>query len=215
MAKKTTEKPGTAAGTAVITEPDISGNEHGNAPAEEREGSRKHTEPARLDPVTGLNSARTGLAVAVNLLSQNTGNMFFSAAISIVNFYTLLQQYGQIFCDSLLEETAIIIRRIIPEDYIIYRGGTDEFIVLMRTENRSEVKKLMSLIINEIEEIYGDSDALCIECAAGVHCFTAGEPSELSIRKTQIAAATARKFREKYSGLVFLDEADDDDINLP
>ena len=204
MAKKTADTQ-TAAGTAIIAEPRVSENRY----------SRRNSETMRLDPITGLNSARTGLAIAVNLLTENIGRTFFSTAVSIVNFYFLRQQYGQIFCDSVLEEAAVIIRRIIPEEYLIYRGGADEFIILMQTESRSEVKELMTLIIKEIEEICGESGEIHIECAVGVHCFTAGEPSELSIQKTQIAAATARKFKEKYNGLVLLDEADEDDLNSP
>lgn len=213
MAKKAADKPSEAGGTAVIAVPETSGSEHSNTLVRERSGKR--TEPVRLDPVTGLNSARTGLAIAVNLLTENSGQMFFSAAVSIVNFYSLLQKYGQIFCDSVLEEAGVIIHRIIPEDYIIYRGGMDEFIVLMQTESRAEVKELMTLIIGEIEEIYGSSNDLRIECAAGAHCFTAGEPFEMTIKKTQLAAATARKFREKYNGFVLLDEAEDDDLTSP
>ena len=210
MGKISADKLPQAGGTAVMTDPVAAENEYRDMITAERK--QKRAELERFDPVTGFPTARQGLASAVKLLSENKEKAFFSAVISIVDFFSLMQQYGQIFCDSVLEEAAVIIRRIIPEDYVIYRGGADEFIILIQTEDRAEVKRLLTRVIEEIAELYSDSE-IRIECAAGTHFFAAGEPFDVSMQKTHLAAATAKKFREKYGGFVFLDEADDNDIN--
>ncbi len=167
-----------------------------------------------IDPVTGFYNKKYGRIAAVKFGTDNKGKLVFSAVISIVNYEELLQRYGQVFCDAVLEEAAVIIRRSLTGDSIIYRNGADEFTAVVLTDSRSSTEAKVRKIIADIENIYGGSGVNVI-CAAGANIRVNDEPFEILKQKTHFAAGAAQRYREKYGGFVFYDEAESDGYILP
>ncbi len=162
-----------------------------------------------FDPVTGFYNKKYGRIAAVRFGTNNNGKLVFSAVICIVNYDELLQRYGQVFCDAVLEEAAVIIKRGLDKNSLIYRNGADEFTAVVLTDSRSETEKKVRQIIAEIENIYSDSD-VNVRCAAGANIRTNDEPFEILKQKTHLAAGTAQVHKEKYGSFVFYDEAESD-----
>lgn len=166
-------------------------------------------DPENTDPVTGVYNKKYGRIAAVKMGRANKGLLVFSAVIGIVNYNSLLEKYGQIFCDALLEEAAVIMKRNFNCNSLIYRNGTDEFTIVVLTKSRENTEALIRQTVSEIENIYSGS-GVNVECAAGGNIRTNEEPFEIIKRKTHLAARTAGTFREKYGGFVFYDVAESD-----
>ncbi len=166
-------------------------------------------EQETIDPVTGLYNKKYGRIAAIRMGTDNGGQLVFSAVIGIINYDTLLKNYGQAFCDALIEEAAVIIRSAFNDKCVIYRSAADEFVAVVLTDSRETAEPVIKKIITDIENIYADS-GITIECAAGANIRTGDDHFEILSRKTHLAAETAKRFRSKYTGFVFYDDAEND-----
>ena len=162
-----------------------------------------------FDPLTGLYNRKYGRIAAVRMGTDNGGRLVFSAVIGIINYDALLHTYGQAFCDAVIEEAAAIIRRAFNDSCLVYRSAADEFVLVVLTDSRESVEPVIKKIITEIENIYSGS-GIIIECAAGANIRTGDDHFEILSRKTHLAAETAKRFRSKYTGFVFYDDAEND-----
>lgn len=167
-----------------------------------------------IDPLTGFYLKKYGRIAAKRMGRSDHHKLVFSSIINIVNYDALLEKYGQVFCNALIEEAAVIIRRIFPKDQVIYRNSVDEFVIVVLTDSREESEKRIRQTISEIENIYSDS-GIAIECTAGANIRENDDPFETLKSKTHFAAATAKKFKARYGNFLFYDEAEKDGYAHP
>lgn len=173
---------------------------------EEREREQARLEEERRDPITGFYKSSYGNILASRFALEMNGKTAISAIVRISDMDKIFEKYGQIFCAAMLEEAAIVIRKNVPENYIVYRGNSDEFIILLPISSRDEAKRLFKKIISEISEIYAGGN-IEIECVIGAYLRYSDEPIAASKLKTKFASEAAYRFKNDFGGIVFADEA--------
>lgn len=180
---------------------------------EEKEREQKSLEKKRRNSVTGFYNNEYGNILASRFMVEMRKKTSVSAVVSIVRFGEFLSKYGTAFCDAILEEAAVVIRKNIPEDYIVFHGQKSGLVLLTPIESRSEAKRLFRKIIKGIENIYGggvgDESGIRLNCAVGACFCEDGNGVSLLRQKLRIAAAASLKFREEFNGIVFEDEVAD------
>lgn len=169
----------------------------------EREQSRLEEE--RRDPITGFYRSEYGGILASRFCVETGGQAIITAIVRIADMDRMFEHCGQTFCAAVLEEAAIVIRRVVPKDYIVYQGESDEFVIVTPLTVRDEARKLFRKIIDGISEIYDGQ--LGIECVIGAYLKFPGEAMSASKLKTRFASEAAYRFRDEYGGIVFADEA--------
>ncbi|MCM1023150.1 MAG: ATP-binding protein [Prevotella sp.] len=169
---------------------------------EEKEQEQEQLEQKRLDPVTKLYKSDYGDILASRFTLEMHGKPFISAIVRITDMEEMYKNCGRTFCSAVLEEAAIVIKRAVPENYIVYRGGADEFIILTPLNSRDEARKLFRTIKDGVAEIYGGG----IECVVGAYIKYADEPQSSAKLKVRFASEAAYRFRSEFGGIVFADE---------
>lgn len=172
---------------------------------EEKKLEMEQLEKERRDPVTKFYLSYYGDTLAAKFSYDMKGQPFISAIVRIADMDEMFKKFGQTFCNAVLEEAAIVIRKIVPEDYIVYRGEIDEFIILTPLNSRDEARALFRSIMDGISEIYSSGN-IRIECVVGAYIKYADEPIASSRLKTRFASEAAYRFRSEFGGIVFADE---------
>ncbi len=171
----------------------------------EKEQEQLQLEKERRDPVTGFYKSEYGSILASRFAVEMEGKAAINAIIRIADMEDMFKRYGQTFCNAVLEEAAIVIRRLVPENFIIYRGGMDEFIILTTYTSRDDARALLRSIMDGISGIYSGGNVK-IECVAGAYIKYADEPLDAARLKTRFASEAAYRFRDEFGGIVFVDE---------
>lgn len=181
---------------------------------EEKEREQRQLEKERLDPVTNLYKSEYGDVLATGFSQNMQGKPFISAIVRIADMEKMYESCGWPFCDAVLEEAALVIKKTVPEDYIVYRGMMDEFVILTPLNSRDEARKLFRRIMDGISGIYS-SGGIKIECVIGAYIKYADEPLSSSRLKIRFASEAAHRFRSEFGGIVFADEVSgrDDFVN--
>lgn len=172
---------------------------------EEKELEMEQLERNRRDPVTKLYKSDYGDVLASGFSIDMQGKPFISAIVRITDMERMYRTCGLTFCNAVMEEAAIVIKNIIPEDYIVYRGMMDEFILLTPLNSRDEARDLFRRIMDGISEIYSGG-SVRIECVVGAYIKYADEPLSSSRLKTRFASEAAYRFKSEFGGIVFADE---------
>lgn len=172
---------------------------------EEKELEMEQLEKERRDPVTKLYKSDYGDVLASGFSLDMQGKPFISAIVKIADMEEMYKSCGLTFCSAVLEEAAIVIKRIVPEDYIVYRGMMDEFIILTPLNSRDEARELFRRIMDGISEIYSGG-SIKIECVIVAYIKYADEPLSSSRLKIRFASEAAYRFRSEFGGIVFADE---------
>ncbi|MBQ7981187.1 MAG: diguanylate cyclase, partial [Oscillospiraceae bacterium] len=171
----------------------------------EKELEQKRLEQERRDPVTKFHIAEYGEILVSRFITEYKGDSAISAILRIVGMDVMLNRYGRTFCAAVLEEIAAVIRRNVPESFVVYRGGMDEFVIITTISSKDEARVFFRKLIDDIAAIY-TNDSIKIECVVGAYLRNHTEPMSASKLKTRFASAAAFRFRDEYNGIVFADE---------
>lgn len=181
----------------------------------EKELEQRSLEKKRRNRITGFYNNEYGNILMSRFMVEMRNKTSVSAVVTIVQFSKFFNKYGTAFCDAVLEEAAVVIRKNIPEEYTVFHGGKSEFLILTPMESREEARSMFRKIIDGIENIYGgdsaggDESDMHIDCAIGVCFCKNGNGVSLLRRRLKMAAAASVKFREEFNGIVFEDEVSD------
>ncbi|MDE7289050.1 MAG: response regulator [Oscillospiraceae bacterium] len=177
---------------------------------EEKEREQKSLEKKRRNSITGFYNYEYGNILVSRFISEMRKKTSVSATIAIVQFREFLSKYGTAFCDAILEEAAAVIKKLIPEDYIVFHGQKTGLVLLTPLESREEARELFRKIIDGIENIYGggagDEVGIHLNCVIGACLCENGNGMSLLRRQLMVASAASFKFREEFNGIVFEDE---------
>ena len=179
---------------------------------DEKEREQKSLEKKRRNNITGFYNNDYGDILTSRFMVAMRHKTSVSAVVTIVQFKEFLHKYGMAFCDSVLEEAAVVIRENVPDGYIVYHGQKRGLIILTPIESREEARKLFGKIIKGIENVYGGSvgdDGIHIDCVIGACFCENGNGISILRRKLKIAEAAALKFGDEFGGIVFEDEVSD------
>lgn len=171
----------------------------------EKELEQKRLELERQDPVTKFYTAEYGAILASKFIMEYNGDSAISAILRIVGLDVMLNRYGRTFCAAVLEEIAAVVRRDVPESFVVYRGGMDEFVIITTIDSKDEARTFFRKLIDDIGAIYNNEN-IKIECVVGAYLRNHTEPMSASKLKTRFASAAAFRFRDEYNGIVFADE---------
>ena len=174
----------------------------------EKEQEQKRLDLERRDPVTKFYTAEYGEILVSRFVMEYNSSSAISAILRIIGLDNMLNRYGQTFCSAVLEEVADVIRRNVPEEYVVYRGGMDEFVMITTLTSRDEARAFFRKLIDEIASIYNNEN-IKIESVVGAYLRIYSEPLSSSKLKTRFASAAAFKFRDEFGGIVFADEVTD------
>ena len=176
----------------------------------EKERERKSLEKKRRNKITGFYNNDYGSILTSRFMVEMRHKTSVSAVVSIVQFKEFLNKYGTAFCDAVLEEAAVVIRKNISDGCTVYHGKKSGLIILTPIGSRDEARELFGKIIDGIENIYGGgSNGIHIDCVIGACFCKDGNGVSLLRRRLKIAAAASVKFREEFNGIVFEDEVSD------
>ncbi len=171
----------------------------------EKELEQRRLDAERRDPVTKFYTSEYGEILLSRFIMEHNSDSAISAIVRIVGLDNMLNHYGQTFCSAVLEEIADVIRRNTPENYVVYRGGMDEFVMITTLTSRDEARTFFRKLIDEIAGIY-NNESLKLESVVGAYLRMQDEPMSASKLKTRFASAAAYKFRDEFGGIVFADE---------
>ncbi len=171
----------------------------------EKEREQKQLELERRDPVTKFYTSDYGEILVSKFIMEYNGSTAISAILRLVGIDDMLNRYGRTFCSAVLEEVADVIRRNVPENFVIYRGGMDEFVIITTITSKDEARIFFKKIIDEIASIY-TNEKIRIESVVGAYLRTHTEPMSSSRLKTRFASAAAFRFRDELGAIVFADE---------
>ncbi len=171
----------------------------------EKELEQKRLEQERRDPVTKFYIAEYGAILASKFVMEYNGESAVSAILRIVDLDVMLNRYGRTFCAAILEEIAEVVRRNVPESFVVYRGGMDEFVIITTIPTKDEARIFFRRLIDDVSAIYSN-ESTKIESVVGAYLRNHTEPMSASKLKTRFASAAAYRFRDEYNGIVFADE---------
>ncbi len=175
---------------------------------EEKEREQERLEENRRDPVTKFYKYEYGNILASRYSVEMEGKSSITAIVRITDMDKMYETCGRTFCSAVLEEAAIVIRKCVPENWVVYRGAPDEFIILTPITSRDEARELFDRIIDGISRIY-DGGSFNVECVIGACLKYPGEPLAAYKLKTSFASEAAYRFRGEFGGVVFADEVSD------
>ncbi len=171
----------------------------------EKELEQERLEQERRDPVTKFHTAEYGEILVSRFIMEYNGDSAVSAILRIVGLDAMLNRYGRTFCTAILEEVAEVIRSHVPESFVVYRGGMDEFVIITTISSKNEAKAFFRKLIDDIAAIYSNEN-IKIESVVGAYLRNHTEPMSASKLKTRFASEAAFRFRDEYGGFVFADE---------
>ncbi len=171
----------------------------------EKELEQKQLELERRDPVTNFYTAEYGAILVSKFIVEYNGDSAISSILRIVGLDEMLNRYGRTFCSALLEEVAAVIRRDVPENFVVYRGGMDEFVIITMISSKDEARAFFRRLIDDIGAIY-KNESIKVEAVVGAYLRNHTEPQSASKLKTRFASAAAFRFRDEFNGIVFADE---------
>ncbi|MBQ3162455.1 MAG: response regulator [Oscillospiraceae bacterium] len=174
----------------------------------EKELEQKRLELERQDPVTKFYTSDYGEILVSKFVMEYQGSTAISAILRLIGIDVMLNRYGRTFCSAVLEEVADVIRRNVPENYVVYRGGMDEFVIITTLTSKDEARAFFRKLIDEIASIYSNEN-LRIESVVGAYLRTHTEPMSASKLKTRFASAAAFRYRDEFGGIVFANEITD------
>ena len=172
---------------------------------DEKELEQAQLEQERRDPVTRFHTAEYGSILVSRFIMEYDGESAISAILRIVGLDVMLNRYGRTFCTAVLEEISEVIRRHVPENFVVYRGGMDEFVIITTISSKDEARVFFRGLIDDIAAIY-DNENIKIESVVGAYLRNHTEPMSASKLKTRFASEAAFRFRDEYDGIVFADE---------
>lgn len=174
---------------------------------EQKELELARLDRERRDPVTSFYKMEYGKILASRYIIETGDKPTISAIIKIEPMEQIFMRYGQIFCDAIFEEASVVIRKYALDDFIIYRGIANEFVVLTELSSKDDARSLFRAVADEIENIYrGEID---LEVFVGLYLKTGNENLTSSRAKTRLALEAAEKFRDELGNVVFEDEIAD------
>lgn len=171
----------------------------------EKEKELMMLELERCDPVTKFYNVEYGDILLSRFVREYGGSSAISAILRILDLENILNRYGQVFCSAVLEEVAAVIRRNIPQNFVVYKGGMDEFVMITTLTSRDEARAFFRKLIDEISAIYTGGH-FRIESVVGAYIRIQDEPIASSKLKTRFASEAAYRYREEFGGIVFADE---------
>lgn len=171
----------------------------------EKELEQKRIEQERLDPVTKFNTFEYGEILVSKFVMESNSDSAIPAILRIVDLDVILNRYGVAFFTAILEEVAAVIRRNLSENFVAYRGGLDEFVIVTPFTSKDEARAFFRKLIDEIGAIYKNEN-IKIESVVGAYLRNHTEPVATSRMKTRFASEGAYQFRKEYDGIVFADE---------
>ncbi|MBQ5318716.1 MAG: response regulator [Oscillospiraceae bacterium] len=174
----------------------------------EKELEQEQLEQERRDPVTKFYTSEYGEILVSKFIMEYGGRCAISAILRVIGFDDMLNRYGRTFCSAVLEEIAEKIRKHVPENFVVYRGGMDEFVMITTLTQKDEARKFFRSLMDDIASIY-NNETLKIECVVGAYLRMYTEPMSASKLKTRFASAAAFRFRDEFNGIVFADEVTD------
>ena len=124
---------------------------------------------SRMDNLTGLNNRNSFYEFIGRLLRNKTGESWNIVLIDINNFKTINNIYGYLEGDAVLRMFAQVIRKCVGKSNFIARFGGDEFVLVARAD--TNVKKIMSDIVEELNEYNNSEKPYSIEISYGVDTF--------------------------------------------
>ncbi|MDE6133245.1 MAG: hypothetical protein K2G04_07725, partial [Oscillospiraceae bacterium] len=137
----------------------------------EKEREQKSLEKKRRNSITGFYNNEYGDILTSRYMVEMRNRTCISAIITIVQFKEFLNKYGTAFCDAILEETAVVIKKNIPEDYIVYHGKKSGVVILTPIESRKEAREFFGNFIDCIDIFYGvgvgSGDGIRFDCVVG------------------------------------------------
>lgn len=137
----------------------------------EKQAERSLREQAEQDILTKLLNKHTARKRAEVYLSSTADHA--SCALLIIdldNFKQVNDQYGHLFGDAVLAQTAQEIKKLFRSQDIIGRIGGDEFMVLMRdTNDRELIENRCMRLLSSLHELY-DSQMIAnpLSCSIGI-----------------------------------------------
>ncbi len=172
---------------------------------EEKELEQARLELERRDPITKFYTAEYGEILVSRFVMEYRGNSAVSAILRIVGMDVMLNRYGSTFCSLILEEVAVVIRKNIPDSFVVYRGGMDEFVIITTISDKDEARRFFRKLIDDIKAIYVN-ESIRLESVVGAYLRNYDEPVSASKLKTRFASEASFRFRDEYNGIVFADE---------
>jgi diguanylate cyclase (GGDEF)-like protein len=137
------------------------------------------------DLTTLLN--RKGLILKSNLKNNESYALLL---LDIYEFKVYNQLYGTNYGDYILKEFALFLKAFFYEEDLIARFGGDKFAVLMKYENISQLKKIITRLIDKLSSL--DIKGLSINIGIALYPEDANDLYEL-IEKASIALSLAKK----------------------
>lgn len=179
-----------------------------NDVTERKRREQELLELKRRDPVTNFYKNEYGETLIAKFASDIGNKPLLTSIVRIKDMDKLLNMHGQTFCTAILEEAAIVLKRNVPENYVIFRGGMDEFVLITDIDEQAKARALLHKIIDDISQIYNGGN-IRIGAVAGAYINYMNAPIENIRYKTQFAAMAAYRFNNEFDGVVFYDEVFD------
>ena len=135
----------------------------------ERKAALALKDKAQKDSLTQIYNASTARKLAESYIAARDA----SAALLIIdldNFKNINDQYGHMFGDAVLVQTAKIIKKLFRSEDVVGRIGGEEFIVLMKgTTDLSIIRNRCNKLNELLQSMFGDQMADCKpSCSIGV-----------------------------------------------
>lgn len=179
----------------------------------EKEREQRSLEKKRRNRITGFYNNEYGNILVSRFMVEMRNKNSVSAIITIIQLKEFFKKFGTAFFDAVLEEAAVVIKKIVPKECTVFHGSKSEFVILTSIESREEARKLFRKIIDGIENIYssngGINEGMNIDCTVGACFCENGNGISVLRQKLRTAAAASVKFRDEFNGFVFEDEVAD------
>jgi diguanylate cyclase (GGDEF)-like protein/PAS domain S-box-containing protein len=153
------------------------------------------------DSLTGLFNRRYFFKSLENEIARakRYGNMFSLMLFDIDNFKVINDTYGHQAGDTVLQETANILKSISRETDITVRYGGEEFIILLPNTSEAETISLANRIKNTVQKT-----KFFIDTSEGVHITLSGGVASYPLNATEseplLSAADSALYAAKTAG---------------
>lgn len=122
--------------------------------------------------------------------------VFYLCFLNINNMKYINEKFGHNQTSKLLFKTTSMINRVLRHNSNLYRYGGDEYVLIIKTDNTSEVKNIMRRIASIFEaDIVSDSIRARLGINIGVASFPIhGKSSEQLIKNAHVAASSINPY---------------------
>lgn len=126
-------------------------------------------ENSRRDKLTKLISKSFGRPLVEEyLFSREKGEIAAIGAVTIANFDKIVDQYGNVFASTVIEQAAELIKSKIRDDDIVYRLGDINFLVLLKASDANQAMEIFQSMCGGSNEVYsGESEDMTVVFDAG------------------------------------------------